>query len=87
MGWGESVYRLKSWNAATFSLSLACQVGAQMKTSAGPTCVWLAGCTLTKAGTQRLDGFQWKPLTRHLLVNLEKMGFREKLDFLTPYGN
>ena len=26
-------------------------------------------------------------LTRHLLVNLEKLGFHEKLDFLTPYGN
>ena len=25
--------------------------------------------------------------TRHLLVNLEKLGFHAKLDFLTPYGN
>ena len=26
-------------------------------------------------------------IARHLLVNLEKLGFHEKLVFLTPYGN
>ena len=66
---------MKVFASATQRLDATRAEGSQLKHVLYQACQW------------ELQLLLFQQTGRHLLVNLEKMGFHEKLDLLAPYGN